>query len=67
MFPQTFLLSLVRAVHFDRVYLVEQDFSLQSSLYVTLEISLELNEVYKLSGFDFILSKEENYRFMICK
>ena len=68
-FPQTFFLLLVRAVCFDRVYLVKQDLFLQSRLYVEIimEISLELNEVYKLNGLGLILSKEESYMFIICK
>ena len=34
--------------YFDLMYLVTQDFFLLSNLYVSLKISLELVEIYKL-------------------
>ena len=39
-------------VYFDLMYLVMQDFFLLSKLYVSLEISLELIEIYKLYDLD---------------
>ena len=39
-------------VYFDLMYLVMQDFFLVSKLYVSLEISLELIEIYKFCDLD---------------
>ena len=39
-------------VYFDLMYLVMQDFFLVSKLYVSLEISLELIEIFKFYDLD---------------
>ena len=49
------------------MYLVMQDYFLLSKLYVSLEISLELIEIYKLGDLGLILCKEKNDWFVICE
>ena len=39
-------------MYFDLMYLVMQDSFLLSKLYVSLEISLEIIEIYKLGDWD---------------
>ena len=53
-FLLSFFLLLIRAMCFNSVYPVKQDFFLQSRQYVSLENKLEIFEIFKLCGSDFI-------------